>query len=94
MMVPSLYKHVTVRPKTFIILHLPLYNSYFLMDVTLQVEKSFYEAKEDVGMSQHEKEMKKKMYTLRQKVIHDPIPTSLICCFVCYECTIRQQTSS
>ena len=31
--------------------------------------------KGDVGMSRHEKEMDNKMHTLRQKVIHNPIPT-------------------
>ena len=33
--------------------------------------------KEDVGMSHHEKEGNKKMPTPRQKIIHNPIPTSL-----------------
>ena len=56
----------------------------------------FYEMKGDVGMSLHEKERNKKMPTPRQKVTHNPIPTSLfcfnmlfVCLFVCYEC-IRQ----
>ena len=34
--------------------------------------------KGDVGMSHREKEGNKKMPTLRQKVIHNPIPTSLL----------------
>ena len=37
----------------------------------------FHEMKGDVGMSGHEKKGNKKMPTPRQKVIHNPIPTSL-----------------
>ena len=33
--------------------------------------------KEGVGMSHHEKKENKKMHTPRQKVVHNPIPTSL-----------------
>ena len=37
----------------------------------------FCETNGDVGMSHHEKGGNKKMPTPRQKVIHNPIPTSL-----------------
>ena len=48
----------------------------------------FYEMKEDVGMSLHEKE-RNKMPTPRHKATHNPIPTSLFCfnmLFVCFVC--------
>ena len=46
--------------------------------------------KGDVGMSHHEKEGNKKMPTLRQKVIHNPIPISLLAkvVHVMYTCTL------
>ena len=40
----------------------------------------FYEMKGEVGISWHEKESNKKWPTPRQKVIHNPIPTSLLFC--------------
>ena len=46
----------------------------------IQVEKSFYEMKGDVGMSLHEKE-KNKMPIY--KVTHNPIPTSLCFALTC-----------
>ena len=35
--------------------------------------------KGDVGMSPHEKERNKEMPTPRHRVVHNPIPTSLLC---------------
>ena len=42
-----------------------------------QVEKHFSEMKGDVGMSPHKKEGNKTITTPKQKLIHNPIPTSL-----------------
>ena len=47
--------------------------------------KHFYEMKEDVGMSLHEKE-RNKMPTPRHKVTHNPIPTSLFCFNLLFVC--------
>ena len=41
------------------------------------VKNHFYEMKGDVGTSHHEKKGNKKMHIPRQKVVHNPIPTSL-----------------
>ena len=48
----------------------------------------FYEMKGDVGMSLHEKERNKKMPTLRHKVTHNPIPTSLFCFDMLFVCLL------
>ena len=58
-----------------------------LTRVVYKWKNHFYEMKVDVGMSLHEKGRNKKMPTPRNKVTHNPIPTSffaLTCClFVC-----------
>ena len=82
-----------ITPLSFVYTHQPLciietLPISSLSDCTYNKWKNhFYEMKGDVGMSLHEKERNKKMPTPRHKVTHNPIPTSLTCCF--YEC-IRQ----
>ena len=71
------------------------YNSFFIFffffNSKYKLDKwknHFYEMKGDVGMSLHEKERNKKMPTPRNKVTHNPIPTSLFCFNMLFVCLL------
>ena len=69
---------LAVCSKTTITVHENMYNR----------KNHFYEMKEYVGMSLHEKERNKKMPTPRHKVTHNPIPTSLFCFDMLFVCLL------
>ena len=57
---------------------MPVAVTVAVLPIVYKWKNHFCEMKGDVGMSHHEKEGNKKMPTPRQKVIHNPVLTSLI----------------